>query len=98
MSLLAVLQKIGVDAKKLAGWLDDGLKIASGPVELAFPAVTPWVTVLEDLLDKIDPADHTEELVQTLATALASVPPASLAAVAAAIEKAIAVHPPLPHT
>jgi hypothetical protein len=97
MSLLSVLKTIGKDFQHVAGWIEDGLKIAATPIEAIDPAIGPIFTALENLLAKVDPSNQTPALVQTVATALAAVPASALPAVIAAIEKALAT-PTIPTT
>lgn len=86
MSLRSVLSTIGKDLKDVAGWVEDGLKIAQVPVEAIDPATAPIFTAVENLLAKMVPAQATPANVQAVATALASVPAAALPALAKALE------------
>lgn len=90
MSLRSVLSTIGKDLKDVAGWIEDGLKIAQIPVEAVDPAITPIFTAIENLLAKLAPGQTTPATVQAITTALASVPASALPALVKALETALA--------
>jgi hypothetical protein len=89
MSLITILKTIGKDLKDVAGWIEDGLKIAQAPVEAVDPAITPIYSALEALLEKLAPTQTTSATVQGITTALAAVPASLLPGLVKALESII---------
>lgn len=72
MSLLSALKTVGKDLSHVGTWIEDGLKVVAPVAGVVFPALSPIITEIENVLAKIPPTAINASNLQAIVTAVAT--------------------------